>query len=101
MRRDGVNCSSDLRREARATMPRHTTLRSHSCSRSPPRCVLLAGLTPMARQPSGHWRKKRPKKRGAQISLEWDYAEPFPHDWHSVLLANAGLKPTSCRSACR
>ena len=33
------------------------------------------------------------KKRGAQISLEWDYAEPFPHDWHSVLLANAGVKP--------
>ena len=33
------------------------------------------------------------KKRGAQIALEWDYAEPFPHDWHSVLLANAGIKP--------
>ena len=33
------------------------------------------------------------KKRGAQIALEWDYAEPFPHDWHSILLANAGIKP--------
>jgi hypothetical protein len=31
--------------------------------------------------------------RGAHTLLEWDYAEPFPHDWHSVLLQNAAVKP--------
>ena len=33
------------------------------------------------------------KKQGASIATEWDYAEPFPHDWHDLLLQNAGLKP--------
>jgi hypothetical protein len=32
-------------------------------------------------------------KRGGTINLEWDYAEPFPHDWHSILLANAAVRP--------
>lgn len=32
-------------------------------------------------------------KRGAQIAVEWDYAEPFPHNWHQELLADAGHKP--------
>jgi hypothetical protein len=30
---------------------------------------------------------------GLKTLLEWDYAEPFPHDWHSVLLQNAGVHP--------
>ena len=33
------------------------------------------------------------QKRGASIALEWDYAEPFPHDWHAEFLADAGYKP--------
>lgn len=32
-------------------------------------------------------------RQGVPIALQWDYAEPFPHDWHQVLLDNAGLKP--------
>jgi hypothetical protein len=31
--------------------------------------------------------------QGAHINTEWDYAEPFPHDWHSLLLANAAVRP--------
>jgi hypothetical protein len=31
--------------------------------------------------------------RGAHTLVEWDYAEPFPHDWHSILLQNADVKP--------
>jgi hypothetical protein len=33
------------------------------------------------------------QKRGGSIALEWDYAEPFPHDWHAEFLSNAAKKP--------
>lgn len=33
------------------------------------------------------------ERRGLPILTEWDYAKPFPHDWHSVLLANQGKNP--------
>ena len=33
------------------------------------------------------------ERRGFQVALEWDYEEPFNHDWVSVLRANYGKKP--------
>ena len=33
------------------------------------------------------------KLRGASINIEWDYQEPLQQDWHSVLLANAAVRP--------
>lgn len=32
------------------------------------------------------------ERDGFKIALEWDYSEPFQHDWHQVLLDNAGKK---------
>ena len=32
-------------------------------------------------------------KRRASIALEWDYQEPLQQDWHSVLKANAAVRP--------
>lgn len=33
------------------------------------------------------------ERRGLPILTEWDYAEPFPHDWHTLLLQNNGKNP--------
>jgi hypothetical protein len=33
------------------------------------------------------------QRRNLPILTEWDYAEPFPHDWHSVLLKDGGINP--------
>ncbi len=32
-------------------------------------------------------------RKHASVALEWDYSEPFNHDWHQVLIDNAGTKP--------
>jgi hypothetical protein len=33
------------------------------------------------------------RRQGLKVLIEWDYAEPFPHDWHTTLLQNAGIHP--------
>lgn len=33
------------------------------------------------------------ERRGYKINTEWDYAEPFPHDWVSLIRQHAGVKP--------
>lgn len=33
------------------------------------------------------------RDRGYEVLIEWDYAEPFPHDWHQVILEHAGKNP--------
>ena len=40
------------------------------------------------------WGLARAAERGGfHIATEWDYAEPFPHDWHALLLAEADNRP--------
>ena len=33
------------------------------------------------------------RRRGATILVEWDYQEPLGADWHSLLIAHAGIHP--------
>jgi hypothetical protein len=33
------------------------------------------------------------ERRGFEVLIEWDYANPLPHDWHTVLIQNAGVHP--------